>query len=481
MAGSYTKKEIGAGPEEQTLLKDSNGTRVVPVKGSEPVRLSPGWEGTGRPDDELNFKGVTMDQADLEINPPHDRLNLVFSILVLHGIGILMPWNMFITAKDYFVSYKLSKEYTDIESNYAKYFLSYLGFASQIPNLLFNWLNIFIQLSGNLTTRIAWGIFVQVLVFVFTVILAMTDSSEWPGIFFWITMISVIILNTANGIYQNSVFGMAAKLPIRYTGAVILGSNISGTFTAIINLLSQIMAPNARTAAIYYFITALFILLACFDTYFALPLNRFYRYHELVHQKETNKRQLENSTRGKKESLPYWKIVSQCFPQLFNTFIVFCVTLTLFPSVQSDIKRSYEDFTVPSDYYISVMCFLTFNVTAMIGSSIASAVQWPSEKYLVIPIILRVLYIPLFLFCNYQPAGTSRYLPVYIDNDWVYLVIGITMGLSHGYLSSIAMMYCSRTIEPQYASIAGMFGAASLVTGIFTGILFSFVMPIIVS
>jgi hypothetical protein len=33
------------------------------------------------------------------------------------------------------------------------------------------------------------------------------------------------------------------------------------------------MSPNQRTAAIYYFITALFVLLACFDTYFALPLN----------------------------------------------------------------------------------------------------------------------------------------------------------------------------------------------------------------
>lgn len=481
MAVSYAKKEIGAGPEEQTLLKDSNGTRIVPAKGSEPVRLSPGWEGTGRPDDELNFKGVTMDQADLEMNPPHDRLNLVFLILVLHGIGILMPWNMFITAKNYFVRYKLSKEYTDIDSNYAKYFLSYLGFASQIPNLLFNWLNIFIQLSGNLTTRIAWGIFVQVLIFVFTVILAMTNSSEWPGIFFWITMISVIILNTATGIYQNSVFGMAAKLPIRYTGAIILGSNISGTFTAIINLLSQILAPSERTAAIYYFITALFVLLACFDTYFALPLNRFYRYHELLHQKEMNKRQLENSTRGKNETPPYWKVVSQCFPQLFNTFLVFFVTLTLFPSVQSDIKRSNEDFLVPHDFYASIMCFLVFNITAMIGSSIASAVQWPNEKYLVIPIVLRVLFIPLYLFCEYYPAGTMRSLPVYIKSDLAYLIIGVTMGLSHGYLSSISMMYCPRKVEPQYSSIAGMFGAASLVTGIFTGILFSFVMPLIVS
>jgi len=49
--------------------------------------------------------------------------------------------------------------------------------------------------------------------------------------------------------------------------------NISGTFTAIISVASKIISPSERTAAIYYFITALFVLLACFDTYFALPLN----------------------------------------------------------------------------------------------------------------------------------------------------------------------------------------------------------------
>ncbi|XP_036141862.1 NADPH-dependent diflavin oxidoreductase 1-like [Monomorium pharaonis] len=457
---------------------ENNGN--IYLAGTEPVRLSPGWEGTGRPDDELNFKGVTMDQADLELNPPRDRLNLVFFILILHGIGALMPWNMFITAKDYFVNYKLSKEYTDIDSNYATNFLAYLGFASQVPNLLFNWLNIFLQFGGNLTTRIVWSIFVLVLIFVFTVILAMTDSSGWPGIFFWITMVSVVILNTANGIYQNSVFGMAAKLPIKYTGAVILGSNISGTFTAIINFLAQIMAPNARTAAIYYFITALFILLACFDTYFALPINRFYRYHELLHQKETNKRQLENNSRGKHKP-PYWTVFKACFPQCFNTFLIFFVTLALFPTVQSDIKSLDENFVVPPEYYSSVMCFLTFNITAMLGSSIASLVQWPSRKYLIIPVVLRLAYIPLFLLCNYQPIKTERILPVLIKNDWVFWTIAITMGLSSGYLSSLSMMYCPRMVDSQYASTAGMFGAASLITGLFTGILFSMVMPFIVA
>lgn len=44
MAGTYTKKEFGAGPEEQTLLKDSNGTRIVAAKGNSATR-SHGYRG----------------------------------------------------------------------------------------------------------------------------------------------------------------------------------------------------------------------------------------------------------------------------------------------------------------------------------------------------------------------------------------------------------------------------------------------------
>ncbi|XP_020707937.2 NADPH-dependent diflavin oxidoreductase 1 isoform X2 [Athalia rosae] len=451
------------------------------LAGTVPVRLSPGWEGTGRSEDELNFKGVTMDQADLEINPPTDRWNWVALVFVLHGIGSLMPWNMFITAKSYFADYKMAETYTGYKLNYASNFLSSLAFAAQVPNFLFNWLNLFIQLGDNLTARIVWGLLIQVTMFVLTVILAMADSSGWPGVFFWITMISVVILNTGSGIYQNSVYGMAAKLPAKYTGMVILGSNISGTFTAVIDLVAKVMSPNQRTAAIYYFITALLVLLACFDTYFALPLNRFYRYHELLTQKESNKKQFTTAARGRSSRPPYLKILLQCWPQCFNIFFTFFVTLAIFPSVQSDVKRSSPTFFVAEDYYVNIMCFMTFNVTAMIGSSVASLVQWPSKKYTVIPVVLRVLYIPLFLLCNYKPQDYVRTMPILIDNDIVFFLIALSMGFSSGYLSSIGMMYCPRDVEPQHQSTAGMYGAAFLITGIFTGVLFSMSMPYIVS
>jgi equilibrative nucleoside transporter 1/2/3 len=49
---------------------------------------------------------------------------------------------------------------------------------------------------GSLSTRIIGGILVEVAVFVLTVVLAMLESSQWPGAFFWTTMGSVVILNS---------------------------------------------------------------------------------------------------------------------------------------------------------------------------------------------------------------------------------------------------------------------------------------------
>ena len=38
-----------------------------------------------------------------------------------------------------------------------------------------------------------------------------------------------------------------------------------------------------------------------------------------------------------------------------------------------------------------------------------------------------------------------------------------------------------RTVESEHAPVAGMFGAAFLITGIFAGICFAFVMPYIIT
>lgn len=136
-----------------------------------------------------------------------------------------------------------------------------------------NYLIYHVIFRGNLTVRIVSSILIEIVCFVFTITLVMIDTSENPGLFFWSTIGFVVLLNMANGIYNNSVFGMASKLPPKYIGAVILGTNLSGTFTSITNLVSLALTPDDRTAAIYYFATALVVLLTCLLTYFQLPMN----------------------------------------------------------------------------------------------------------------------------------------------------------------------------------------------------------------
>lgn len=151
--------------------------------------------------------------------------------------------------------------------------------------------------------------------------------------------------------------------------------------------------------------------------------------------------------------IPYWTILKKTKVQLFNIFMIFFVTLAVFPAVHSgniyfffkihksyykfllaDIKPSSPDFFIPSDLYVSITCFLTFNLFAMLGSLTTSWIQWPSKKFLIIPVLLRLAFIPLFLFCKYYPKDIQRTLPVYIDNDWAYWIIAIIMSYTSGYL-----------------------------------------------
>ncbi|XP_017860133.1 PREDICTED: equilibrative nucleoside transporter 1 [Drosophila arizonae] len=441
------------------------------IEGKQPVTLNPSWESQMKSDPKGKCSTVSKIVSNLQ--PPVDKYKLVFFIFMLHGLGTLMPWNMFITAKSYFEDFKLGENYTiKTEVNYRGNFMQNIGFASQIPNVLFNWINIFINFGGDLTTRIVYSILLEIVILIITVVLAMLDSYEWPGIFFWATMTSIVLINMCNGIYQSTIYGLVAALPPKYTGAVVLGSNISGCFATIMSMLCATFFTSMRTSAIYYFVTAILILLFCFDTYFALPLTKFYRHYEMLNnEKKSDSRSQLN--------VPYWQIFKKASPQLFNVFFTFFVTLAVFPAVHSDIKGS-DDFIIGSKYFTLVTCFLTFNVFAMLGSLTTSWVQWPKPKYLVVPVVLRVVFIPLLLFCNYVPKDIVRTLPVYITNEWVYWLIAIIMSYSSGYLSSLGMMYAPGTVHARYQITAGMFASAVLITGIFSGIMFSYLSPLII-
>jgi len=132
-----------------------------------------------QPDTNGKGSGSMMSKIVTSLQPPVDKYKIVFFIFVLHGLGTLMPWNMFITAKSYFEDFKLSENNTvRTEANYRGNFMQNMGFASQIPNVLFNWINIFMNFGGDLTTRIVYSIIIEIVILIITVVLAMLDSFE---------------------------------------------------------------------------------------------------------------------------------------------------------------------------------------------------------------------------------------------------------------------------------------------------------------
>uniref|UniRef100_A0A914WLP1 Equilibrative nucleoside transporter 1 n=1 Tax=Plectus sambesii TaxID=2011161 RepID=A0A914WLP1_9BILA len=417
--------------------------------------------------------------------PPVDRYNLVYGIMLLHGIGVLMPWNMFITATDYFVNYKLGGN----ESQYGKNFLSYLGICSQMPNLLLNMVNMVVEVKGSLSKRIVSSLLVVAAICLVTVVLAIIDSSGWPEGFFFLTMGTVIILNGANGIYQNSIYGLAADFPPHFSNAIVVGNNLCGTFISLVNILAIWAAPSQRLAAIYYFIAALLTIFACFDSYFVLPYCKFYRYYQergmatrqqeaAEQSKKRNRRDESSCLQSIKSKLrPFGEVFKLAWVQMFNVFFVFFVTLTIFPAMLAGVEPYDHGTPISPKYFTPITTFLFFNIFAFFGSLGAHFFQVPGPRRLWIPVLVRGLMIPYFMFCNYKPR--FRTWDVYITSDLAYTGMVILMSLSSGYLSSLAMMYAPRVVEGSKSRTAGMMAAFFLICGICGGVYFTLVIVFI--
>lgn len=169
------------------------------------------------------------------------------------------------------------------------------------------------------------------------------------------------------------------------------------------------------------------------------------------------------------------KLMKYCWKQCLNVFLVFFVTLSLYPVIMARIepvnKKFFGTVGLTEKYFTPVCCFFVFNMCAMLGSMLPDYVKAPGPDGLWIPIVSRILFIPFFLFCNFNP--TARVFAIFIPSDYLYLLGNIVFGLSSGYLSSLCMIYAPQSTPAKYAGNAGMLAAAFLVLGIVCGVNFS--------
>ena len=415
--------------------------------------------------------------------PPPDKYSLVYLIIFLHGIGTLMPWNMFITIADtYYVHFKMlekpdNSSIPSIKTSYSENYMSAQNICSQLPNLLLNLINIFIVVKGDLTKRIGVSLTVVGACILLTMSFIFADTWTWMGGFFALTLAIVILLNGSNGIYQNSIFGLVSDFPFKYTNAVIIGNNFCGTFVSLISIVSIYAFSDVPTQALVYFAISLLTIAACFCSFFVLKKLPFYRHYAIdVKRMSTEVGEPVEKNEEEEKGVTFAEFIDtfkEGWIGFTNVFLIFFVTLTIFPATMIDVVPLPGDWFKEKlgNLHIPVMVFLQFNLLAFIGSMLASWKQLIPHTQLRWYAYARVLLIPAFLFLNYRP-GKRGTLPV-IFPSFFFVVFGAIMSLSSGYMSSLAMMYAPRYVSESRGRIAMMMAAFFLISGIVGGILAS--------
>lgn len=328
---------------------------------------------------------------------------------------------------------------------------------------------------------------VETIVLVITIILAAVDTTTWTVAFFYLTMITIVILNMAAGVFQNLSYALAAQLSMKYTNAVMIGQNASGTAFAVALIISISVAPDERAAAITYFSFGLVFMILMFFLFQSVFRNPYYT-SATVSQLRTASQSdsYESFPSGDTDVVtagPSMRnsiaVLTQCWTQVLNAFLVYFVGLAVFPAIQVGIKSN--DHILSIKYFTPVTCFLLFNTTALLGTILTSGYfRIPGPKYLWIPVTLRLFFIPIFLMCNYDPLD-RRSLNVWISADWIYCLLSGVQGLSLGYLGSLSVMYAPRIVRKEDSQTAGMMAGLACMLGMFTGVSTGFIWPSAVS
>ncbi|TDH01115.1 hypothetical protein EPR50_G00176920 [Perca flavescens] len=414
---------------------------------------------------------------------PEDSYCLVYIIFFLMGIGSLLPWNFFITAKHYWL-YKLSNSThgsgsDEQRSDLSDYFESYLAIASTVPSVLCLILNYVLvnRLSSNV--RILSSLFVILLVFLVTTVLVKVDTSDCRTEFFIVTLASVAVVSGASNLFCGSVFGISGHFPMRISQALISGQAMGGTLSAVASIVDLAAAKDVTDSALAYFLTADVFILLCIISYLLLPKLAYSRHYTLAATCTSSGVVSEGGAAagtGKTTSIPPLQpILRKTWVLGVSVFYVFCISISVFPAVSSGIQSINKDSGSPwtTTYFVPLTSFLLYNVADFCGRQATAWLQVPGPTSRVLPalVLCRSVIVPLFMFCNYQPRDHLH--TVLFGHDLYPVVFNCLLGLTNGYLGTLPMIYGPKVVPRELAEATGVVMSFFLTLGLAVGSAFS--------
>ncbi|XP_070590326.1 equilibrative nucleoside transporter 1 [Erythrolamprus reginae] len=458
---------------------------------------------------------------------PQDRYKAVWLIFFILGLGTLLPWNFFMTASTYFTD-RLKDSHSNIssldsranvnvtgkedsydltnvnctgqmkahESYLQSIFNNMMTLCAMLPLLIFTCLNSFIHQRIPQQVRIISSLVAIFLVFMITVILVKIQME--PFTFFIVTMVKIVFINSFGAILQGSLFGLAGLLPASYTAPIMSGQGLAGTFAAVAMICALATGSELKESAFGYFITACVVVLIAIGSYIVLPRLDFFCFYSMKNKREyvTSVTQAEMETKvdlinkdvvngvernhsrngdplASSHSSSVLGIFKKIWVMAVSVCLVFTVTIGVFPAVTVAVRPTIGKDTLWVTYFSAVACFLMFNIFDWAGRSLTAVCVWPGKESRLLPflVIIRVIFIPLFMLCNVQPRCN---LPVIFAHDAWFLIFMLLFSISNGYLASLCMCFGPKKVLSHEAETAGAIMAFFLSLGLALGAILSF-------
>ncbi|KAL5998508.1 Epsin-1, required for endocytosis and actin patch assembly [Asimina triloba] len=383
---------------------------------------------------------------------PKDSFNLAYIVYFSLGAGFLLPWNAFITAVDYFAYIYPD---TSVDRVFA---LVYMLIALLSLLLIVGWAH---KSSSFLRINIGLALFVLSLLVV--PVMDAVYIKGRVGLYdgYYVTVAAVALSAVGDALVQGGVIGAAGELPNRYMQATCAGTAASGVLVSILRIITKSIYPqNAyglRRSANLYFGVSIVIMAICVVFYNVadrLPVIQFYK--ELKMQAVNEEKIEKDVLTGSAWRSTLWSIVRRIKWFGFGIFLIYIVTLAIFPGYITEDVHSQ----VLKDWY-PIILITGYNIFDLIGKSLPAIYLLENANIAVGACIARLLFFPLFLACLHGPKFFRTEIPV--------TVLTCLLGLTNGYFTAVVMIHTPKAVALQHAETAGIVLVLFLIVGLAAG------------
>jgi equilibrative nucleoside transporter 1/2/3 len=390
--------------------------------------------------------------------------NVCYFIL---GIGILMPWNAFITAADYY------------EQVFPGKHVDRLATVFYLPsNLLALASFIFFFSSRCATLRVTIGFCLFGISMFLVSILDAFNLQSLPAL---LTFIAVC--GAADGAAQGALFGHAAVSgDSMNVQAIIAGTSMSGVIVSILRIVTKatFVQGGQMSSNIYFILSGIVCICCAYIFSIVLPSLQKVSPDREIHFRAPGESETGHSVEvthegdqlsGKHDSEgetaailgpklyhndheKAWDIVRQCKEPMLALIGCYLVTLSIFPGVLA------EDLATSSTWY-PVMLISAFNVADCIGKMCPVAIQedFFSRTKVIMAASARLAFIPLFLVSVHSQMSIL-----------LVSILTIFLGLTNGALTTITMMFAPSLItDEEEVELCGNLTVLCLIFGLNVG------------